>query len=209
MEKSASNSESPADSTEGAKLRVRAAPRTTLLIRVAKLVCDQGEFVCVIRDISSSGVSLRLFHRIPQCDSYAIEFQNGSTSEIRNVWENGREGGFEFLEPIDVADVVNEVSAFPKRGLRLGLQFPVTIVTLTGRHQAVCQNLSQQGARIEFEGTLAIDQTVRVNGPGLNDVRSKVRWRQNGAYGLVFDDTFALGDLATLAARLQSPILLR
>ena len=37
----------------------RAAPRFTLLIRAAKLVSAQGEFVCVIRDVSETGVSVR------------------------------------------------------------------------------------------------------------------------------------------------------
>ena len=32
----------------------RAAPRFTLLIRAAKLVAPQGQFVCVIRDVSST-----------------------------------------------------------------------------------------------------------------------------------------------------------
>ena len=36
----------------------RGAPRYTSLIRAAKLVCGQGEFVCVIRDVSSTGVSV-------------------------------------------------------------------------------------------------------------------------------------------------------
>ena len=36
----------------------RAAPRFISLIRAAKLVCGQGEFVCVIRDVSATGVSV-------------------------------------------------------------------------------------------------------------------------------------------------------
>ncbi|WP_233999720.1 PilZ domain-containing protein [Porphyrobacter sp. TH134] len=108
--------------------------------------------------------------------------------------------------------LVNESAEYPKRGLRLGLCFPVTVNTLTGRFAAVVENLSQQGARISCEGLLAIDQSVRVEAPGLDgetrDVRAKVRWRRDQHYGLVFDDTFALGDFARLAARLQAPALL-
>ena len=67
----------------------RITPRFTLLIRAAKLICQQGEFICVIRDISSTGVSLRLFHALPRCDSFVLEFQTGHCSKVRNVC-NGR-----------------------------------------------------------------------------------------------------------------------
>lgn len=187
----------------------RITPRFTLLIRAAKLICQQGEFICVIRDISSTGVSLRLFHALPRCDSFVLEFQTGHCSKVRNVWGSGREGGFAFLEPIDVMDVINEMGCFPKRGVRLGLEFLATIVTHAQDVPAMVHNLSQQGARIRLDSPLAIDQTVRIKGPGLNEVRSKVRWRRGGEYGLVFDDTFSLGDFAALAARLQCPALLR
>ena len=53
---------------------------------------------------------------------------------------------------------------------------------------------------------------VRIAAPGLwgenREIRAKVRWRRERHYGVVFDDTFALGDFARLAARLQAPALL-
>ena len=70
----------------------------------------------------------------------------------------------------------------------------------------------QQGARFECDALLAIDQTVRIEAPDLGgmlrEVRAKVRWRRGQHYGVVFDDTFTLGDFARLAARLQAPALL-
>ena len=44
--------------------------------------------------------------------------------------------------------------------------------------------------------------------PEFAEVRAKVRWRRDHDYGVVFDDTFTLGDFARLAARLQAPGLL-
>lgn len=187
----------------------RTAPRFTLLIRIAKLICEQGEFICVVRDLSSTGISLRYFHPLPSCETYSLELLAGEHLEIRNIWDCGREGGFEFVEPVEVAPIIKEVSRFRKRGVRLGLQFPVTVSTLTQSHQAIVHNLSQQGARIEIRDPLAIDQTVRIRGRGLHDVRAKVRWRKNGEHGLVFEDTFSVGQFAELAARLQCPELLR
>jgi len=191
---------------------LRAAPRFTLLIRAAKLVSAQGEFVCVIRDVSETGVSVRLFHALPGCKEFALHMPAGAVYEITSVWQRDNEAGFTFAEPVEVARLVNESSDYPKRGLRLGLCFPVRLNTLTGSHEAVVENLSQQGARITCDSLLAIDQTVRLAAPGLvgrnRELRAKVRWRREHNYGLVFDDTFTLGDFARLAAQLQAPALL-
>jgi len=191
---------------------LRAAPRFTLLIRAAKLVSAQGEFVCVIRDVSETGVSVRLFHALPACQQFALHLPGGSVYEIASVWQRDNQAGFTFAQTVAVPQLISESGDYPRRGLRLGLCFPVTVAALTGRFAGLVENISQQGARIACDGLLAIDQTVRIEAPGIGpemrDVRAKIRWRRDRSYGLVFDDTFTLGDFARLAARLQAPALL-
>ena len=190
----------------------RAAPRFTLLIRAAKLVSAQGEFVCVIRDVSESGVSVRLFHTLPSCPSFALHMPAGAAYEVSPVWQRENEAGFTFDNPVEVQRLVNESTDYPKRGLRLGLCFPIKMNMLAGSAEALVENISQQGARLTCDRLLAIDQTVRLELPDLagkpREVRAKVRWRRDQHYGVVFDDTFALGDFARLAALLQAPALL-
>ena len=195
---------------EGAELR--AAPRFTLLIRAAKLVSAQGEFVCVIRDVSETGVSVRLFHRLPGCKQFALHMPAGSDYEITNVWERGNEAGFRFDNPVEVPQLISESSDYPKRGLRLALCFPVAITTQGQQFEGVVENFSQQGARFACDALMAIDQAIRLDVPGahgeLREVRAKIRWRRDRSYGVVFDDTFTLGDFARMAARVQAPALL-
>lgn len=200
----------PAPACAGADQR--AAPRFTLLIRAAKLVSAQGEFVCVIRDVSETGVSVRLFHALPAGKSFALHMPAGAVYEMTEVWQRGNEAGFAFAHPTDVANLINESSDYPKRGLRLGLRFPVTLYALSGRIEAEVANLSQQGALLTCDKLLAIDQTLRITAPdllgGQRELRAKVRWRSEGSYGLVFDDTLTLGEFARMAALLQAPGLL-
>ena len=192
---------------------MRAAPRFTLLIRAAKLVSGEGEFVCVIRDVSETGVSVRLFHALPPCDSFELHMPAGAVYPITPVWRRGNEAGFAFGVRVDVCELVTETSHFPRRALRLSVSFPVTLSTLTLQCEAEVRNVSQQGARIVCNSLLAIDQTVRIAAPSLvgeqRTVRAKVRWRHDQHYGLVFDDTLTLGDFARLAARLQAAELLK
>ncbi len=196
----------------GSDAEKRAAPRYTLLIRAAKIVCEHGQFVLVIRDVSETGFSVRLFHKLPAIDQFELHMPTGATYEIKPVWNRDNEAGFTFASPVDVQTLINEAGAFPKRGLRLDLVFPVLVSTLTQRCDARVENLSQQGALLETGGLFAIDQTIRIQAADvalqLKEIRAKVRWRKGTRYGVVFEDTFTLNDFACLAARLQHPALL-
>lgn len=62
-------------------------PSTALpcLVRPAKLASTQGEFVCVLRDISRTGFSAKLFHKLPSCEEFTLELQNGQTYAMCKV----------------------------------------------------------------------------------------------------------------------------
>lgn len=186
----------------------RGATRYTSLIRSAKLICGSGEFVCVIRDVSATGISLRTFHRLPSGDRMALELPNGEGFELQKVRSEGREGSFTFLNPVPVETLIRETTNYPKRQLRLNIEIPVEVACLTGRGQAITRNLSQQGACLDCDMPLAIAQTVKLTGSELPEIRAKVRWRRAPEYGLAFDTTFSLADFARMAASIQSPVLL-
>ena len=50
---------------------------------------------------------------------------------------------------------------------------------------------------------LALGQAVLVEARGLPKIEARVRWRRDGRYGMVFDTTFSLAQLAALIERLQ------
>ena len=186
----------------------RAAPRYTSLIRSAKLVCSQGEFLCVIRDVSSTGISLRTFHALPSERVIALELQNAETYEIKEVRRNGLEASYQFDRPVTVERLIHETWNFPKRQLRLNIAIPLELSSLTDSGTAETINLSQQGARVACDAGFAIDQTIRVTGPSFPETRAKVRWRKDGHYGLVFENTFSLREFSLMSAAVQCPALL-
>ncbi len=187
----------------------RGARRYTSLIRSAKLVCGQGEFVCVIKDVSASGISLRTFHALPTDPTLALELQNGEIYEIEKVRSSGNEGSYKFKEPVEVERLIHENWNFPKRQLRLNIFIPVVASTLTKSAEGMTVNLSQQGARLECDEVFAIDQPVRIKSSAFPETRATVRWRQDSNYGLVFDNTLSLREFAILAAEVQCPLLLQ
>lgn len=186
----------------------RSAPRFTSVLRTAKLLSAKGEFVCVMRDISSSGVKLQCFHLPPGDAAMALELPNGKILEIEPVRQEGLEASFRFTQEVPIETLTKDVWPLKRRQLRLNIMLPVTIRTvLGGGAPAITHNMSRQGCCIETDAALALAQPVLLAAPRLREVRAKVRWRRNGRYGLVFDDTFSLRDFAVYTARLQCPAL--
>jgi hypothetical protein len=187
----------------------RADPRYVSLIRAAKLILPQGEFVCVIRDVSRSGIGIKLFHALPRSTSeYVLELQNGDRHQLDLVRKDQGSASFTFSRPVPVGKLIKEEWQYPRRQLRLNIAIPVELATVRERHRATVVNLSQQGARVECDALFAINQRITLSGQALKDIRTAVRWRRDGEYGLVLDDTFTLPAFALLAARLQCPALL-
>lgn len=182
-----------------------AAPRVGMLIRAAKLIYGGGEYLCVMRDVSSGEIKLRLFHPLPVGDEpFELELANGDRHAMVRLWERDGHAGFRFLERVSVAELVNENGPFGKRPLRLRMKLPATITINGDEYPALVLDLSQQGARIETPAYLALDQQIRVAIQGLPEIWAKVRWRNLPAVGLVFETTFKLDELARLTAALQA-----
>ena len=73
----------------------RQAQRFTSLIRAAKIAVENGEFVCVIRDVSETGISLRTFHQLPPGDPFTLMLQNGESYLLNRVRDNGTDASFQ------------------------------------------------------------------------------------------------------------------
>lgn len=176
----------------------RVAPRFTLLIRTAKLIVDHQQYLCVIRDISATGFSIKSFHPIEKGRRVVVELQSGDCHPADMVWQKEGEAGFEFHTPIEVDSVVMGVSDHPKRDLRFDLELPVILHTHGLKLQANLTNLSRQGGNVHCDSKLSIAQSIRIEARGMPEIEAKVRWRKDGVYGLIFDTTFSLANLAML-----------
>jgi hypothetical protein len=184
----------------------RAGRRYTLILRAGKLVCAAGEFLCVLRDVSAKGLKARLFHPLPECPSYLIEFGSGARFAVEPVWLRECQVGFRFAEgPIDVHALLAEARPFPKRHIRLRLGQALA-VRLTGPEENIAARLndiSQHGAQLELAAGLALGRKIRIEADCLPILHARVRWRRGTVHGVVFQRGFRLDELAALAARLQ------
>jgi hypothetical protein len=187
---------------------LRDATRAMLLIRSAKLICQSGEYVCLVRDISSGGVRLRLFHPPPPETFVFLAMANGEIYPMENKWHRhdqvgGNQAGYRFIEPVDVNAFMEEASDYPRRPIRLSLECHGQLFSEGRGTPTVLRNISQGGARVETTTWLALHQTVRLVIDGLPERFAHVRWRNRYDHGLAFDQAFRLDELAAHARVLQ------
>lgn len=194
--------ESMAEDIHGGE-NMRDAHRFALLIRTAKLVCDSGEYLCVVRDISASGVRLRLFHGLPSSGPIALQLANGYTYPLECVWQREDHAGFRFTQAIDVHQFMEEPSKWPRRPIRLELDVPALTIADDLVATTVVRNISRYGAKIDSERFLALQQKLVLDIAGAARINASVCWRSGQQYGLVFRQTFTFEELARLAAVLQ------
>lgn len=182
----------------------RSAPRSALLIRTAKIIADGREFLCIIRDASATGLKVRLFSGLPQAREMALELTTGDCYPVELVWQADDFAGLSFPQEIDVDRLLDESrGTFPKRQIRLQIVIG-GVLHSGGEAVAVAfHNLSQQGACIESEKWLLMNELVRIETGVTPPLYAKVRWRSHPRYGLIFEHTFRLEELAQISAPLQ------
>lgn len=183
----------------------RGAPRFMLLIRAAKLILDgKREFLCVIRDASASGIKIRLFNPLPPHASVQIEMSNGDRYNVEQVWSEGEYTGYRFCDDVDIERLLDEShGVFPKRQVRLRIHLDALLHSGGEALRVAFQDISQQGACIECDKWLLMNELVRIETDVLPPIYAKVRWRSHPRYGLLFEQTFQLDELAKIAAPLQ------
>ena len=95
----------------------RLAKRASLLLRRAKLVCQTGEYLCLIRDVSELGVGLGFLHDVPPEPRTLLQLANDRTYPIERVWTGQRQAGYRFGGSVTLEEFLRE-RLFRVPGLR-------------------------------------------------------------------------------------------
>lgn len=182
----------------------RSAPRYALLIRTAKIIADGREFLCIIRDASASGLKVRLFSALPQARAIIVELVTGDRYPAELVWQADDHAGLRFLHEIEIEQFLDESrGSFPRRQVRLRIALDAVLHSGGEAVRIAFKDISQQGACIESDKWLLMNELVRLETGVAPPLYAKVRWRSHPRYGLIFEHTFKLDELAHISAPLQ------
>lgn len=186
---------------------LRGAPRFALLLRVAKLVVDGRERFCVIRDASTTGLKVRLFDTLPHPADLAVELANGDRHRVECMWHANDHAGLHFLEPIELDRLIDEArDAGKRRHVRLRIALDGVLHAGGEAVPIAFRDISQQGAAFDSEKWLLVGELVKLETTILPPVYAKVRWRDHPHYGVIFEQTFRLEDLAQRCKGLAAPV---
>jgi len=178
-------------------IEARGAHRFTLLVRAAKLIADGREYLCVLRDASSTGVKVRMFHPVPAARELALEAASGERYPMKLMWAAQDHAGFRFDHEIDVQRLIEDRTGnLPKRQIRLNVDHPMILFSGSVAHPATLRNISQGGACIESSHRLMLRQLVRLEVEGFPSMFAKVCWRRHPYHGMVFERGFNMEELA-------------
>jgi hypothetical protein len=184
----------------------RGAPRFTLLLRVAKLIVDGREQFCVIRDASATGLKVKLFAPLPTHTELSVELANGDRHAAEAVWTAGDHAGLRFLEEIELPRLLDEAKgAGQRRQVRLRIAMEGVLHSGGESVPVSFRDISQQGAALESSKWLLLNELVKIETSILPTVYAKVRWRDHPRYGVIFEQTFQLEELARRCSGLPGP----
>jgi hypothetical protein len=172
----------------------RMSPRVTTLMRAAKLIGLSGEYPCVVRDVSETGLRVKLFHPLPE-GRVALELAPGVHYFVERVWETNNEAGFLSAAAIDVDEFLgvigrNDGPAWFKVWISGAVRSRNSSARVTVRA------LSQQGADIETGTHFALDEVVVLEADGLPRLDARIAARNLSGYRLILADAFRLDELA-------------
>lgn len=183
----------------GTRPERRGEKRHVALLRVALLHVGESKDLCVVKNISASGLAVRVYRDLASGAKVQVEFRSGELLEGSVVWKRDQEVGIVFPKTIDVEAVLASTWTI-QPGRRRNL--PRIDISCEGRlkrgaetHEVVLQDISQGGARVRTDG-LVDPGGVVVSLPGLPPVSGVVRWSSDAMAGISFNDCLPFEALA-------------
>lgn len=202
-------------SKPGIRSERRGEKRHLALLRVALLHTGASNDLCVVKNISASGLAVRVYRDLASGAKVRIEFRSGESLEGSVVWKRDEDVGIAFPKTIDVEAVLAStwtIQPGKRRNLpRIELSCDGRLKRGTETHAVVLQDISQGGARVRI-GRLVDPGAVVLSLPGLPPMCGVVRWARDTLVGISFNECISFETLARWiqqqAAKESSPMAL-
>ena len=181
----------------------REEPRTQLAPKGAKVVCQTGEYLCMVQDVSLLGAGLRFLHAVPPEPRILLQMPNGLTYPIERVWIGKRQAGYRFGCEVTLEEFTEEDCDFAARAIRLEISASARIGDGRKVREVSIENLSSQGARFNCDEDLPLNCLLGFDIRGLEKRLGQIRWRDGKTYGKQFQHALSEHELADCALELQ------
>ncbi|WP_394729484.1 PilZ domain-containing protein [Altererythrobacter sp. GH1-8] len=185
----------------------RSEERAATVLRPALLQWEDFKTFCLVRNISSSGLKVRVFAPVKDGARISICMIDGVVFKGTVIWHENDAIGVAFDTPIALDDVLAALRRPPadtskNRGLRLEVVSRARFIALGQAYDLEVLDISSRGIKARYaqsvppvgeQGTLRIDD--------LPDRKATPRWAREDTAGFLFLDPLSFTDLGQWVMR--------
>jgi hypothetical protein len=187
----------------------RKEARHKLVLRAAVVEQDGRAAFCLVRNISSTGVQLKVYTQPILGAEISLRVADEPPVSGRVAWVNGDNAGISLDEELNASTLLRVRSklrphkrrAFP----RMEVEAPVILRTRGRVLRASVRDISSLGARVVADTQLQCGDRTIIEFPDLPAISGYVRWAEGQVAGLAFETPIPLQIIAHwLQARLKA-----
>ena len=177
----------------------RTAERLHTLLPVAKLVTEEANLLCRIKNISAGGLMAEVGAQMQVDTKVWIELSFDQRIPGTVVWTRSGSIGVKFDQDVDLRELLANRKprhGFRPRPPRLEVTCGATVRIGKLYHQVEVQDISLGGMKVGLNDWNCTGKPVIVTIESFRPVRGKVRWYKGGLAGIVFDHPLRFEELA-------------
>jgi len=177
----------------------RADERLLALLPVARLVADDWQDLCRIRNISAGGMMAEATQRHVAGCGLIIELNSNQRIGGTLVWVRDTTLGIKFDQNIDIREILANRRpriGFRPRPARLEIACTATVKIGSLYHRVEVRDVSLGGIKVRLLDPRCLGKDVIVTVESLRAIKGNVRWHRDGMAGIVFDRPLAFDELA-------------
>lgn len=156
--------------------------------------------LAIVRNISEGGMRIESQLGFENGEHVVVSLADGDRIEGEVVWQDGNAFGIRFFSWVSVEQVLarttDNVGHFKSRPPRIVLDLPIVIRTGNMLIDARLCDLSQRGAKLQFDKYLAIDSRVQISHNDLRPISGSVKWQASNLLGIEFHRTLSVEEFS-------------
>ena len=174
--------------------------RYTLVLRVGLLEQDGQSSFCLVKNISSTGVQVKIYTQPAPNSDVCLRIADEPPVHGHLVWVEGEVAGINFHEELHAATLLriqqklrpNRRRAMP----RVAVEAVATLRTGGETFRATIRDISSLGARVRTRTGLVAGDRVMAAVEDLPSIKAYVRWSDGEESGLVFETAIPMQIIA-------------
>jgi len=177
----------------------RADPRLLSILPIAKLIGEDWQDLCRVRNISAGGIMGETTFPHEAGTVVTLELATGQEIASRIIWTRGNTMGIKFDQSVDLREVLaarRPRIGFRPRPARLDIKCGATVQFDGLYHQVELQNISLGGVMVYLPHDDCVGQDVLFTIESLRAIKGTIRWQKDGNMGIVFHRPLTFEELA-------------